>query len=272
VNLAEAKHLVGLHSPDFETPPVVETALGIRFSPVEGLDLSVLAGDLFRAYGDTFPKLEVKPVIGADSLEIHFGQQQPAAFTLPIRCWFVNADGSQLVQVQNDLFIRNWRATGDSAAYQHYASIQPLFKNDWLLFRRFLAEHGFKSPSIWQCEVTYINHLIRGREWKDFQDIPALFPIWRGIDTKNVFKSMEMASFAAGFKLPDDNGRIQFSLQPGIRRDGREILQLTVTALGKPLGDSDDAINEWLDYGHLAVVNGFVQFTSEDAHRIWRKK
>lgn len=270
MNLAEAKLIVGERSPEFETPPVVETALGVRFLPIEGLSLSVHAGQLLRRYEGKFDRLELKPPIGTE-LQICIGQQA-GAFNLPIRCWFVNADGSQLVQVQEDLFIRNWRATGEKVEYQHYASISPLFKRDWQLFNAFLAEEGLKRPNIWQCEVTYINHLIRGREWKDLHEISRLFPIWRGIDLKAVFTALETATFSVSMKLPDENGRIQFALQPGVRRDGQEILQLTVTALGKPTGDTDDAIYDWLDYGHLAVVNGFVQFTSEEAHKIWRKK
>jgi uncharacterized protein (TIGR04255 family) len=270
VNLAEAKTIVGQTSPQFDAPPVVETALGVRFLPIEGLSLSVAAGQLFRKYQAHFDKLELKPIIGSD-LEIHVGPRA-GMLNLPIRCWFINSDGSQLVQIQNDLFIRNWRATGEQCKYQHYDSIRPLFQRDWGVFKAFLAEQGMKMPSMWQCEVTYINHLIRGRDWQDFRDIPRLFPIWRGVDATGMFSAMEVASFSAGFKLPDDSGRIQFALQPGVRRDGREILQLTVTALGKPASDSDVAIYEWLDYGHLAVVNGFLQFTSEEAHKIWRKK
>ncbi len=82
-----------------------------------------------------------------------------------------------------------------------------------------------------------------------------------------------MASFATAYTLPGDRGTLQFVSQPGIRKsDGAEIIQLTVTALGRPNSSEESDIMEWLDFGQSAVVQGFTDFTSENAHSIWRKK
>jgi hypothetical protein len=129
-----------------------------------------------------------------------------------------------------------------------------------------------KRPSVWQWEVTYFNHFVRGRDWQGFADIAALLPAWRGLKTGGVFGPIDATSFTVTSRLPDGNGRIQFTLQPGVRQDGVEILQLTVSAQGQPDNQTDDALLEWLDYGHLAVVNGFVQFVSEEALKMWGHK
>ena len=120
--------------------------------------------------------------------------------------------------------------------------------------------------------MSYTNQLVRGREWNSFEDISALFPIWSGLGYGRVFNAIEMAAFNVAFKLPDENSRIEFSLQPGVRQDGTEILQLTVSAFGQPASQDNQDLFAWLDFGHLAIVNGFVQFTSEQAHKMWRKK
>jgi uncharacterized protein (TIGR04255 family) len=268
LSLGEAKQSIGLESPVFENPPVVETTLGLRFAPVEGFNV-VHFGQLIDTFRDHYPSFELKPPVGVVQLNFDL---EATTYNPPARCWYINADKTQLVQVQADFFIRNWRATSECPDYQHYDRIRPLFVRDWELFSTFLANAGLKRPNIWQCEVSYINHLVRGRDWNTFSDLAKLFPIWRGLDPNRAFKTMEMAVFTAAFKLPDERSRIQFTLQPGVRTDGTEILQLTVTAAGQPPDQDNPTLYDWLDFGHLAVVNGFVHFTSDEAHKIWRKK
>jgi hypothetical protein len=66
---------------------------------------------------------------------------------------------------------------------------------------------------------------------------------------------------------------LQFASQPGVRKaDGAEIIQLTITALGKPLSSQESDIFAWLDKGRSAVVTGFRQFTSEQVNRLWGLK
>ena len=269
MNISEAKLAVGQSSPVFDSPPVVETALGMRFAPIEGFSV-VHFGQLLNAFRSDYDHFELKPPLGS-TVQFSFDAQS-ASFNIPMRCWYVNADNTQLVQVQNDLLIRNWRATPEKKQYQHFDTISPLFRRDWEKFCDFLGEHGMPRPAVWQCEVTYVNHLIRGREWNTFEDLPRLFPIWRPPDVGGIFQTTEMAAFNTTFKLPDGAGRINFNLQPGVTSEGKEILQLTVTASGKPASQENADLYEWLDYGHFAVVNGFVRFTSPEAHKMWGKK
>lgn len=268
VSLEEAKKAVGLESPAFDRPPVVETALGLRFGPVQGFNV-VHFGQLLDKYVQLYPKFQLKPPIGS-MLQLNFTAVDET-FNTPARCWYINSDDTQLVQVQSDLFIRNWRATSDHPDYQHYSKIRPLFARDWQMFCDFLQARQLSRPAIWQCEVSYINHLVRGRDWETFEDVGILFPAWRGVKAGGVFRSVQVVLFATTFQLPDESSRIEFTLQPGVRQDGTEILQLTVTAVGKPAAQDDQTLLDWLDFGHLAVVNGFVQFTSLEAHRKWGK-
>src|SRR5256885_9037914 len=58
-------------------------------------------------------------------------------------------------------------------SYQHYQTIRPLFERDWQIFRHFLEQQKLKAPEILHCEVTYVNHLLRGREWNSYEDLSA---------------------------------------------------------------------------------------------------
>ena len=257
--------------PDFERPPAVETAIGVRFSPILHWN-AFHYGLLLQEFRDDYPVQELRPQLGMVTIQVP--PQQDADFAgMPVRCWFINKANTELIQVQNDLFIRNWRKTENSPDYLHYEFIRPLFQRDWSKFKAFLQESNLPEPDVWQCEVTYINQFVRGREWHDFEDLSELYPVWATGNRSPLLARPQMLTFATSYMLPHELGTLQFVSQPGIRKsDGTEIIQLTVTALGRPKSTSDSDILAWLDAGQAAVVQGFTDFTGEAAHAIWGKK
>jgi len=93
------------------------------------------------------------------------------------------------------------------------------------------------------------------------------------MEPKGLFSRSEMVSFALSYALPEGQGNLQFVSQPGIRKsDGKEIIQLTITALGKPVSSRGTDIMQWLDLGRAAVVRGFAEFMSKDAQSTWGLK
>jgi uncharacterized protein (TIGR04255 family) len=257
--------------PDFDNPPAVETALGVRFATLPKWN-AFHYGLLLQEYRQDYPRQELRPPLGNVTIQIPRPDSSDFA-GVPVRCWFINEQGTELVQVQSDSFVRNWRKTEDSQEYLHYDFTRPRFHRDWLRFVKFLGGQQLPAPEVWQCEVTYINQFVRGREWEDFNDLDVLYPIWRKLPERGLLSQSQMVSFVTAYQLPNEQGSLQFVSQPGIRRiDGTEIIQLTVTAMGKPESSDTDSILQWLDIGHAAVVEGFKQFTSERAHAIWRIK
>jgi len=253
--------------PDYENPPAVETALGVRFSPIAGWNVFHY-GLLLSRFKEDYPRQEIHPPVGEMSFQITPGQ---AFQDVPIRCWFVNREDTQLVQIQNNCFIRNWRKTDATPDYLHYDVIRPLFHRDWSVFLGFLHEQQLPEPVIWQSEVTYINHFVRGRDWNDYKDLPSLYRVWKGLPTQGLFGRPEAVGLNASYALPD-GGSLQFVSQPAIRRsDGAEIIQLAITAVGKPAGDEIDVLS-MLDSGRKAVVLGFAGFLDEGPQLKWGKK
>jgi hypothetical protein len=62
-------------------------------------------------------------------------------------------------------------------------------------------------------------------------------------------------------------------MQPAIRRtDAKEILQLNLTARGKPESSTLQHLLDWLDLGHEWIVNGFTDFTTKAMHDHWGKQ
>lgn len=253
---------------DFANPPVVETAFAVVFAPIKSWGL-LHYGLLWDRYRKVYPFSEVRLPTGSVQLEgidLALGQNVDLR-ALPLRCWFVDASKNQLIQVQNNAFIRNWRKMDEPLHYIHYDEFRPLFVEDWATYKRFLLDEQLPQPEVWQCEVTYINHLLRGKEWESLTDVRQLFPFWaQRLSAKADF---DVNAFSFNVALPDKQGQLQVIANPVLRSDGKEAIQLTITASGKPPGSSDEHILAWLDLGHDYVVNFFADFTSPNMHSFW---
>jgi len=249
---------------DFDRPPVAETALGVVFAPLPGW--SVLHfGLLWNRVRDLYPKTEVKAAAGEVELRLSPSEN----VDIPIRALLLDKSGNQLLQVQRNAFIRNWRQTLETPEYEHYENLRPLFERDWNAFLDFLRSEKLQTPEPFQCEVTYINHLVRGREWKTFEDASRIFRVWAGVDVGQL-RTSQMISFMTAYDLPNKSGRLQAVVQPGIRRiDSNEIIQFALTATIKPSGSSLPAILNALDAGHIAVVTSFRDMTTPAMHSFW---
>jgi hypothetical protein len=112
--------------------------------------------------------------------------------------------------------------------------------------------------------------LVRGEDWHDYSDLPNLFPSWKGTGADGLLSTPQMIGITAAYSHP--HGMLQIASQPALRQDGKEIIQLTVSATGtKLLGQDDDALFGCLDACHQTAITGFAEFTSEQLHARWRR-
>ena len=147
--------------------------------------------------------------------------------------------------------------------------MRPLFERDWITFSNFLRDEQLGGIEVVQCEVTYINHLVRGREWKNFEDVSKVFRVWQGGSVGSL-KASQMVSFMTAYDLPNNSGWLQVVAQPGLRKtDSKEIIQFVLTATIKPSGSTLPEVLQSLDAGHVAVVSAFRDFTTPEMHSCW---
>src|SRR5436190_301234 len=102
--------------PEFEQPPVNEVVFGLQFQPLQKLRAAHL-GKYWQRISERYPHTEeqvpVPHLIENPSaalsrpaeveIEVGFG-----AVPLVPRCWYLAETKLQLIQVQNDRFLRNW--------------------------------------------------------------------------------------------------------------------------------------------------------------------
>ena len=153
--------------PDFADPPVIETVLGVEFAPLNDLDVLKI-GLFWDTIRQDYPSYKIMPALGSRALagaasETSSPPQIEFLAHLPIRCWFMDASQVRLIQVQNDRFIHNWRKVGSTETYPHYETIRPIFEREWSRFIEFLAGQGVPPPQIRECEISYVNHVEKGK-------------------------------------------------------------------------------------------------------------
>jgi uncharacterized protein (TIGR04255 family) len=257
---------VDLRPVDYENPPVAETALGLSFPPIKGWNIFHL-GLFWARLRDRYQAVEARLPAGSvqvDDLDLKLGPDAHLE-SLLLRAWYVDTSKSQLLQIQSNAFIRNWRAIETEQKYIHYSDLRPLFQEDWRAYREFLAGENLPDPHVFQCEVTYINHLVKGREWNSLEEIGSLFPQAK-IDVKGALLT------ALSFMAIVDDQQLRMDASPGLRSDGTPIIQLALNVTGKPESTSEADILRRLDACHKLLVETFADITADRLQQqVWRR-
>ena len=252
---------------DLKKPPIVETSLGCFFSPIPGWNV-LHFGALFEIFRGKYPNVEFPlPVMEQPQLPVAVSWT-PGDLLIPIRALFSDDKKTQLVQLQSTLFLHNWRKRDEHPTYEHYAQVLPMFKADWEVFVAFLGKNNLPRPKFSRYEMTYFNHIVRGEQWKGYEDLPKFFRNWRGFDSGSAFGNIEQAAFTV--VQPIRKGKVTVVVAPGVRvSDGKEILQLNFTSTVLPGDQTDTDLFNGLDECHQIALVSFRNFVTDEALRAW---
>lgn len=265
-NVSQNPAASDLRPVDYEKPPVVETALSLIFPPIKGWNVFHL-GLFWARLRQRYPHAEMRLPVGSvqfEQLDLKLGPDIRLE-SLPLRSWFLDASKNQLLQVQANAFMRNWRAVEAEHKYIHYAELKPLLQEDWLAYRAFLKEEGLPEPNVFQCEVTYINHLVKGREWNTLEDIGSLFR-----EMKFGIKGATVTSISFVATVAENQMRMDAS--PAFRPDGTPIIQLSLNVSGKPASTADNDVWAKLDGCHNLLVETFAEITATNLQQdVWKR-
>jgi uncharacterized protein (TIGR04255 family) len=267
VSASEIPASSDLRPVDYENPPVVETAFRFTYPSIKGWNvfhLGLFWARLRRRYEFAEAHLPVGTVEFED-LDLKLGPEIRLE-ALPLRSFLLDSSKNQLLQLQPNSFVRNWRAVKTEQKYCHYSDLKPMFQEDWTEYRDFLRSESLPQPNVFQCDVTYINHLVKGREWNTLDDIAPLF---RRMNFE--LKGALVTSISFGASLGDSQLRMEAA--PAIRRpDGTPIVQLTLNVSGKPATTSESDVWAKLDDCHKVLVETFAEITAEDLQKqVWKR-
>ena len=262
--------------PKFARPPVIEVVHGVRF---RRLDLTIAHPGQFHALlRDRYPRVQTVPALPAEreffggSRFPVFRLEMPLMAELP-RAWFVSADNTMLIQLQQDRILVNWRSNAGQGIYPHYSAISERFKEIYRIFTTFVADAGLGDLAAELCEMTYINHM---GSWP--RDVAMTPQTWlRGWSGDQGFEwTGEMEDFATASRFalrrPDGQpfGRLTVQASTIIAPPtGDRSLQVEITVRGHPDVSTFDGVRAFHDMAHDRIVRCFAAITTESAHKDW---
>lgn len=212
----------------------------------------------------------------APSFEISF--EPPDA--LP-RSWFINSDGSRLVQLQGDRISLNWRRVTEDATYPRYVNLRRDFSRYLRTLQTAVEEADRQMPPVNMCEVTYVNPVEVPTRPKGggHPELAEVLNRLRQRPPRAFLPHVEDAQLQARWRIPSSEigvspdrpvGRLYLAAQPGLKpQTGVPIHVLTVTARLMPAGGTQREAMAALDVGHRWVVLGFKDVTTRDMHKQW---
>jgi len=270
--------------PSFARPPVVEVALSAQFEPLKSLrtpHIGVFWGEL----RDRFPIVEEHPPI--DSVIERFGVPPRAAGAQvklqmldmpPVpRCWFLNQAGTELIQIQMDRFVHNWRKASDDDSYPRYRAVREAFAAELRRFQNFILREQLGDFIPNQCEVTYVNHVPSGLGWNGLGELSKVLTVFETRYSDDFLGTPQDARLALRYVIQDEQGRpfgrLHVTVEPAHRNaDSCPMFLIRLTARTRPDGDGIDGVLKSLDVGREWVVRGFTALTRPEMHMIWRRQ
>jgi uncharacterized protein (TIGR04255 family) len=266
--------------PDFERPPVTEVVLSMQFATLENMK-SFHVGLFWARFRSEYPDVSEQAPINA--MFETFGKAAQAGPPLQLeqflsppmpRYWFEKRGTPDLLQLQQDRLIHNWRKQDDAAVYPRYEALRERFRSEVEEFIAFLENEkiGVLRPN--QCEVTYTN-IIEMSGIDGLHDrLERITPLWTGQFSETSAADFENAMVQLRFKLIDSDrpvGRVYVSFQPAVLRTdpSRDVIKLDVTARGRPKHETCESAFEFFDFGRRAVVKTFAAVTTPSMHSLW---
>ena len=247
----------------FENPPISEVVMATYLNPSLVDFRSQHVGRFWERIRHEFPVVRQQIPVGVGP---DIGPEEP--FPMP-RYWFIAQDEINLVQIQKNAFIFNWRRAGSNRYPRYHREIKPGFDRFYGELETFLrTEVDVPEISIDLCELTYVNPVEQGNYWAGPRD------------TQMVIPSFSTLSLGAEVSTePDFNCQFIYTvthdMQLGVtvrnavvpQRSNEPALMFEIKASAR-LGQASKAVaDSWFERAHDAIVNCFVGMTSKDIQR-----
>lgn len=258
----------------YKKPPVVETIFGVQFPELEDFR-GVHFGLYWQTLRDRYPKWEDQPRLSPLRIE-KFPRppivQDPRLQLLqgmPLnRVWFTAKSDSELIQLQPDRFLFNWREHGNE--YPSYERNSKMFFREFEAFSQFCRDQtGLSEPMPEICEVTYVNH-IKPEKGESAPDLAGkVFSGLRWEQSEEFLPSPESLTFNRAFVIKDQAapiGRLYAEASIAVKRGDSglsEFVLFNLTGRVNHKSDQGQKLADSMQLAHDWVVRGFADLTNK---------
>ena len=250
----------------YENPPINEIVCGILFDSIQRLRAGHL-GLLWQRFRSEFPNIEDQNLIAPVS-EKDLNPDKPS---LP-RVWFVQEDENELIQVQFNRFVHNWRKRRPDDDYPGYEKVVGNFEQYLLRFQEFLVDEELGNLAPNRYELTYIDHILLNEGWETLNHIERVFPSLISLEAHKILSAdVREINWQMVFGLPKDLGILQLSIRNAQRvSDNRPLLNVEFSAVSN---EPYQPMRDWFDSAHEVISNLFSQLVSNEIQeKFWGKK
>ena len=263
---------------DFDRPPVDEVVLSVLFKPLDKFVAPHL-GEIWQEFKkDGFVYIMEQPPVppavekfpnSIEEPQLHIGNLPDLA-----RIWFLHEDDSQIIQVQRDRFMFNWRKTESAQSYPGFSAIFEKFERFYNRFGKIIKnmEVGVIAPL--QYELTYIDQLFRGSGWETLDDIGKIYNLFIHSQQSDSFWSgAESVILRTSFPVKDLRGRLHLTISSRVKRpQQQQTLQTDFTMRGFP-ENTEYTMRAWFKSARDRIREKFVNMFTEDIQtQIWERK
>ena len=261
MNTTEQRNII------YEKPPIEEVLCSIHFNPITELQTGHL-GLLWQKFRPDFSASKDYNLLGPITNE-DLGNRDMSP--LP-RVWFEHKDENELIQMQFNRFVYNWRKRRPGDIYPHYETFMENFEEYLSRFQRFLVEEklGDFMPRLY--ELAYIDHILENEGWETISDLEKVFPNFISYKGQNTLPpNIREINYQMAFSLPDDSGQLQLSVRNARRRDDeRHLLRVEFRATSnQPYRE----MRKWFDSAHDVIFDAFTNLASEEIQiKYWGRK
>ena len=249
----------------FENPPVTEVVVSTYFNPPLSALRSEHIGLFWANIKEEFPVVRQQPPVGIGPETI---PDEP--FPMP-RYWFIAEDDINLIQIQRNAFMFNWRRRKEDYPL-FYNDIKPTFDKYHGIFSEFIRrELGVNEVSMDLCELAYINTLEQCEYWEGPQDTNKVIPLFQM--PKSGGDSSGFGEFTCNYAYEvSTDMQINLGIRTGIKvQQDSPVLMFELRASGR-LGQVEKSrADEWFERSHAAVTRCFLDITSPTIrNRYWK--
>lgn len=265
--------------PNFEKPPLTEVALCVQFDTLAAFT-NLHAGLIWAECRGDYPVASEKPAIPPQFETFGGSGVAPlmpfrfAAYSEPptSRFWFEETSGVDLVQIQNDRIVHNWRRR-DGYQYPRYETIVERFEAEYRKFAKFVEREGLGDLRPNQCEITYINTIELPDGSNPHHQLCRIALLCTERPEVATFLEEENRSVQARYILKRNGepyGRVHVNFLPVVRSsDLAPAVQLDITARGRPEAQTAEAAWDLIENEREIVVRTFAAVTAPEMHRLW---
>ena len=259
----------------FKNPPINELIIGTYFDPQLLALRNEHIGLLWSRLRNEFPTVEQRePLLNPapDGQGLIVPLPMGNEFFMP-RFWFISEDKTNLLQVQKNAFLLNWRRQKTETEYPHFAEhLKPNFDKYFGIFEEFLQEDvGVADLKIGLCELTYVDVIEPCDYWQGPQDTSGLIPSFT-IPNCELTQDALPPTFNCMYHYvlaPDLQLHVTVRCAKATNEPDSPRLILEFRALG-PLGGVPKSDTEtWYEQAHDAIVDWFLNMTDKEVQRTY---